>query len=331
MSTGNLRFCLVMVVLLMLLATRVYAEPVGQITVGGTTYVIVPLTDASKPAARFKLGGKTYALVAAPPAVKPTTAPASQPATQPAAKSTSRPSRVTTSVPADVTLTPAAKLSIEPGKVYERLSLTGTQTITLAAGQAVTFRHCRIDGGGNPYGFRCDQNAGRLIIEQCEIFNVSSAALYGRNFDCLSSYLHRSAGDGFKPIENALIQGNYVAELGWQSPTAHADGVQIRGGRNIRITGNFFDLPNDLPDCHANSALFLQLSARDVTFDGNFCLGGNFPVHAYADDGGGRNVNIHRNTFYTGSARYGFGSIGKDVVWTDNIDETGKAVRPGDK
>lgn len=327
MFTQQFRIILAMAFILMLLATRVSAEPVGQITVGGTSYVVVPEAETAKSVARFKLDGKTYALVAPPRVNKPATAPTSPPATQP----TRRPSRDTTGIPADMKLTPAAKLTIEPGKVYERLSLTGTQTITLAAGQIVTFRRCRIDGGGRPYGFRCDQNAGRLVIEQCEVANVASAAVYGRNFECIASYIHRSAGDAFKPTENALIQGNYIAELGWQSPAAHADGVQIRGGRNIRITGNFFDLPNDQPDCHANSALFLQLAASDVTFEGNFCFGGNYPVHAYADNGGGPSVRITGNTFYSRSARYGYGSIAKDVVWSNNIDETGRVVRANDK
>ena len=44
-------------------------------------------------------------------------------------------------------------------------------------------------------------------------------------------------GDGFKPGFNALIAGNYVTELGWNAPTAHADGVQINGGSNVRIIG----------------------------------------------------------------------------------------------
>ena len=77
--------------------------------------------------------------------------------------------------------------------------------------------------------------------------------------------------------------------------------------------------------------MFLQLASRDVTFDSNICNGGNFAVHAYADDGGGPSVSITHNTLYRGSMRYGFGSIAKDIVWSNNIDETGKTVISTDK
>ena len=49
MPTRDLKIFLALLVMLMLLATRVHAEQVGQITAGGVTYVIVPQGEATKP------------------------------------------------------------------------------------------------------------------------------------------------------------------------------------------------------------------------------------------------------------------------------------------
>ena len=345
MNPLKVRVLLVLAIILMWLATGIHAEPVGQITINWLSYAIVPQGEVQRPSATFRISGQTFALspvvpppvVIAPPPVSAipslTVPPVGPVLTGPTTRPipATRPSPATTGVPESIALTPIAKLAIKPGGVYENLALVSTQTIALAAGQTVTFRHCRLDGDGCPFGFRCDKNLGTLVIDHCEILNVASAAVYGSNFSAIGNYVHRSGGDGFKPFNNAVIQGNYVCELGWDVPTAHADGVQIRGGKNIRIAGNFFDLPIDVEGTHSNAALFLQLAAQDVTFDGNFCYGGNFAIHAYADNGGGPSVRITRNTFYTDSVRYGFGSVAKDIVWTDNVDETGKTARPADR
>jgi hypothetical protein len=77
--------------------------------------------------------------------------------------------------------------------------------------------------------------------------------------------------------------------------------------------------------------MFLQAAARDVIFAYNWVLGGNFAVHAWADGGGGSTVHVVNNIFYAGTVRYGFGSIDSDVIWEDNVTETGAPALPGDK
>jgi len=331
MNKLEMRLVLTLTVVLMLLATRVRADPVTRVVLQGTTYDIVPTTDPL--AATFTLDGQSYTLLrvalTASPATRPATLPTTTPATRPAAPI--RPSPATAGVPAGIVLSPAAANTIKPNCRYDGLSFAGTLTVNLAKGQTLTLRNCRIDAAGAAFAVRCDRNLGKLVIDHCEIVNASSAAIYGSNFDATANHVHRIGGDGFKPISAALIQGNYVAELGWNNPTAHADGVQISGGSDIRIIGNFFNLPLDVPNTKCNAVLFLQNASHDVVFEGNWCAGGNFAIHAYADSGGNPSIRITNNTFTTKSTRYGFGSIGTSVVWTGNVNEAGNPVSNKDK
>ncbi len=359
MKSRRLSILIVFLTFTLFTARTLRADSLGQVTIQGTTYDIYPQAEVKSPAAKFKLGSKYYALKksatpatlpippsdpvpASSPPVEPTpattppfvpttnpsTQPTPAPSTQPAA--TTRPSAANTGVPAGTVLRPGGNLNVIAGAVLDGHAFAGTQTVKLAKGETVTFRHCRIDGAGQPYGVRCDGNLGTVVVDHCEILNVASAAVCGDHFIATANYIHRSGGDGFKPGTDALIQGNYVTELGWNSPAAHADGVQIRGGSNIRIVGNFFDLPRNIANTKANAAVFLQLAATNVTFDGNWCLGGNFAVHAYADGAGGPTVKITNNIFTANSTQYGFGSIGAGVVWTGNVTDAGKPAKPAD-
>lgn len=291
----------------------------GQVVIDTVTYEVVPSAELLV----------LRRLPASQPTTEPTTQPTPNAATMPLVSS--HPSAATTGVPSEIVLKPDAGVAIKPGGVYEGFTFTGTKTIRLAKDQTVTFRHCRFDGNGSPFAIRCDDNLGKLIIDRCEITNATAAGVYGEGFEVTNSFVHQIAGDGFKPICSALIAGNYVTELGWKAPAAHADGVQIESGADIRITGNYFDMPRNVADTKSNAALFLQGQTRNVVFNGNFCRGGNFTVHAWVDGDGGPTIHITGNTFYAGSSQYGFGSIGPGVVWRDNVNEASKPVSKSDK
>ncbi len=238
---------------------------------------------------------------------------------------TDRPSASTTGVKAGSKLTSVSNFKASSNTTYSNLQISGQ--VTLTGMSNVTFINCIIDGGGSSrYGIRCD-DCTNITIKNCEIVNVSSAGIFGDHFKAIGNFIHQSAGDGIKPISDALIQGNYVTQLGWFSPDAHADGVQIRGGANFTIVGNFFDIPNGVVNTKCNSALFVQLTASEIRFDGNWVCGGNFAIHAYSDTpGANTSIEITSNVFYSGSTKFGFGSIGTGVVWASNVTDSGSVA-----
>jgi len=304
-------------VALLLLASMLLADPITQVTIDNVTYDVVPNADL---------------LVLRVPS-RATTQPATLPTTRLVAAATKpvRPDATNVGIASTLSLTPAVTFAIKPGATYDGLAFTGTKTFRLAKGDTVTFRHCRFDADGNAFAVRCDDNLGTIVIDHCELLNATAAAVYGDGFEVTNSVIRHIGGDGFKPGSNALIAGNYITELGWNAPTAHADGVQISGGSDIRIVGNYFDMPRNVAGTKSNACFFLQGASSNVTFEGNFCRGGNYAVHAWADGAGGPTIRIAGNTFYAGSSQYGFGNLAPDVVWSANVNELGKLVSKSDK
>jgi hypothetical protein len=281
-------------------------------------------------------------IVTLTPATQPT-APATQPVVvvvppakpvRPGADST-RPVGILANAPANFVLT--------PGQTYRNLRILGSLDFNVPKGAAITFEDCEFDGGfdgtyvtvngkkvlkGSRYLADCSDNkaGGQVIFRRCELKRFTSAAIWGSNYQAIGCYVHHSAGDGFKADANVLIQGCYLTSLG-MSDGAHADGVQIRGGHDIKIVGNFFDMPKDVAGTSTNAAMFLQLDSRNVSFAGNWCLGGNFTVCAYPDVAP-KTISVTGNTFYPGTPRYGFGNIFDGVVWSGNVTDGGKPATP---
>lgn len=290
--------------------------------------------------------GQPYAgkIVNAPVVLTPSTIPATQPAvvvaaTQPVAQPApvivaaviGRPSTKTTGTTGMLTKAPAG-FKPASGKTYTGLIFNDQVGVNGLSN--VIFSNCLFDitardakGNIKQYAVRCDTAGTGIRIIRCEMRGMSSAAVYGQNFTTTGCYVHDSRGDGFKPTKNATIQGCYVTRLG-MSDGAHADGVQIIDGNGISIVGNFFDMPLSAAGTHANSNLFLQKASTNVTFSGNWCLGGNYTVCAYPDGHAAAKVGITGNTFYTGSPRYGFGNIFEGVVWSGNVTDKGAAATP---
>ncbi len=234
---------------------------------------------------------------------------------------TNRPSIATTGPAAGTKYTNVGSFHGVSNTVYSNLKITGAVTLTGLSN--VTLINCIIDGNGAGWAVRCD-GATNITIQNCEIYNVASAAVYGNGFKAINNYVHESAGDAFKPLSDVVIQGNYISDLGYNSADAHADGVQIRGGSNIKIVGNYFDMPIDVANTKSNSSLFVQLDVGDVTFSGNWVRGGNFALHVFSDlAGGNATIKVTNNVYYAGSAQFGFAQIGTGVVFTGNVTDTG--------
>jgi 3-phytase len=235
---------------------------------------------------------------------------------------TGRPDAKNTGTTGSLQTVNSSSLSLKNGATFTNLIIKGN--VDIRGYSNLTFSNCVFDAAGTKWCVRADDGAGtNRVFKQCEFKNMASSAIYGGDWSAINCYVHNSQGDGFKATQNVLIQGCYITNLG-MSDGAHADGVQIRGGHDIKIVGNFFDMPI-LSTTSTNSSMFLQLDSKNVTFEGNWCVGGNYTVAAYPDTAP-TSIKILNNTFYVGTPRYGFGNIFDGVVWSGNVTDTGKVA-----
>jgi len=242
---------------------------------------------------------------------------------------TSRPTILTTSPAPPTTFKTITSDNFKPvsGTTYTGLKIMGQ--VSLTGLKNIKFINCIIDAMNTAwYCIRCDKASG-IVIQNCELKNAKAAGVYGHGFSAINCYVHRIGGDGFKPLGNCLIQGCYVTQLGWMDPTAHADGVQISGGSNIIVRGNFFDMPRNVVNTLSGTNLFVQGVCYNITFDGNWCIGGNYCLHFYPD--GGTGCSVTGNTYYTGTSQYGFSSMASNVTWSGNKTQTGQTALPNTK
>lgn len=226
------------------------------------------------------------------------------------------------------------KINATDGQVIENRFISGM--VFANDTKNVIIRNCVIDGQGAPYGVQC-QGAENILIERCEIYNIASSGIYGDGYTARGNVIYQSGGDGMKAGQNVLIEGNWIHSLGWKTPKAHADGVQIRAGSGVKIIGNFFDIPNDVRDTKSNAAVFIQGvknkgGSSDILVEGNWCSGGNFTIHAFSDGDDAKSIRIVNNRFLRGTARYGVGRMEDGVTWRGNVfDEDDRVANPKDK
>ncbi len=186
----------------------------------------------------------------------------------------------------------------EDGTVLEGVWITGMVDVRA---DDVTIRDFKIDATSY-YGIKATYGARRLTIEDGEIFGMSSAAVYGGNFEARRIDIHDSGADGFKPTSNALIEKSWLRRLG-SKPESHADGVQIRSGSDVVIRENYFDMPSDLPGFNNSICIIVQTGSGpvdNILIQDNWINGGGFSVQV-RDKGRGygppTNVRINDNRF----------------------------------
>ena len=218
-------------------------------------------------------------------------------------------------------LQPSGNINASDGQVIENLDITGN--VNAQGRKNVTIRNCRITGTG-PYGVRCDGASG-IIIDKCEITGHKEAGVYGSGFTMTASEIHHMGADGAKPQSDSVLQGNWFHHLGTSSGS-HADGCQVRGSDNIRIEGNFFDMPIDVAGTHSNAWLMIQDEGGDlpmnVVFVGNWCNGANYGINGNSDKA---TCYASKNIIYRNSTQ--FGCSQGAVTWQpDNMDTTGKSM-----
>ncbi|MDF1837549.1 MAG: hypothetical protein P1V35_06765, partial [Planctomycetota bacterium] len=95
----------------------------------------------------------------------------------------------------------------QDGTVVENVFVRGTIVVEA---DNVTIRNFKIDPGGTPYAIRANNGNTGLVIEDGELMNVSSAHIYGGNFEARRLNLHDSGGDGFKCTTDVLVEECWV-------------------------------------------------------------------------------------------------------------------------
>lgn len=134
------------------------------------------------------------------------------------------------------------------------------------------------------------------VVDHCDFFASKDGALV--NFSLLqSSRFHHTLNDGVKINTRGFVEVNNctIDHLGFQDPTnplfepgPHADGIQLHGCRNVRITnGTNIEVPhprtaNGSPLHESNSAIFVETNfgpVDNLIVDGVRMNGGNFCVY----------------------------------------------------
>lgn len=210
------------------------------------------------------------------------------------------------------------------GEVIENVFVKGM--IKIYANN-VTIRNFIIDADSTWYGIRIYDDAKGLLIEDGEIFNYLSASVgTAANFTARRMNVHESEGDGFKAGDNSIIESCYIHHIGKQID-AHADGIQIVGGKNIKIRGNYISSMGDGTGNTAPSpyqfhaAIIMQCNVAPVDsvwVVNNWLDNGSYTINgAEKDFGTPTNVFIHNNHF-GGFPQYGY--IRSEEWFKDTVD-----------
>lgn len=186
------------------------------------------------------------------------------------------------------------------GAVYENLEVKGDIWIDA---DDVTIRNFRIDAAGEYYGIKVVDGHEGVVIEDGEIFGMTSAGVLGVGLTARRLHVHDSSGDGFKAEGESpaptLIEFCFVEKLG-TGEDAHADGNQTRGGANITFRYNNFFLPSpgtpNYPGApyKSNAAFMLELGISNFIIERNWLNGGSYTIYCGSDAGG---VSVRNNVF----------------------------------
>ena len=196
-------------------------------------------------------------------------------------------------------LTPSDSILVKvDGDIIENLDIDGC--IKIQANN-VTVRNVRIDCSSF-YGINIASGNTGTLIEDVEIFGMTSSGVLGSNFVLRRANIHDSGADATKPGSNVVIENSWFHRLG-TIPTSHSDGVQMVSGSNVTMRENNFDMPYDLPGYTNSQCMIIQTNngpIDDILIEGNWLNGGGYCVQINDKGnghGGPTNVRIVNNKF----------------------------------
>lgn len=127
---------------------------------------------------------------------------------------------------------------------------------------------------------------------------------------------------GIDPTANSIIQDNWIhglVQTGTASAPTHLDGIFSQGGGNIKIDGNYVDVP---VRSDTTAAIFIQdrgSTDTGISITDNYLNGGAFTLRNQT----GINVDVENNTFANsvwGAVGDLSGYPGTYGTWTGNVD-----------
>ena len=222
----------------------------------------------------------------------------------------------------------------QDGAVIEDVHITGSLVIRA---NNVTLRNFRIDAAGDAYGIECNAGTGGLVVEDGEIYNMNSAAVYGYGVTLRRLDVHDSGGDGLKPNgPDFVLEDSWVRRLG-KNDGSHADGVQARNSSDDRdftglvIRRNFFDMPKGLSGYRSNACIYLQDESENAgrilnaVIQDNWLNGGNYTLDIRGSQQEGHVITGNRfGRDYQYGVVYG---ASEAAVWSNNVwDDNGGVV-----
>lgn len=232
---------------------------------------------------------------------------------------------VTTSrCPSTLAVHPSSSLTTTTdGQIIQNLRING---IINVRHKNVIIRCVYSDAQGGY--FNIDHTSTGLVVEDSELVNSYAVAIDGNSFTVRRVYSHDHAADSFKASDNTVFEESYIERLG-TFESAHADGIQISGGSNIRIVNNNFEMPrvtgfkNDIP-------IFIGADfapINGVHIEGNRINGGGWSINMGAKAYPVSNVQVINNFFGRGAV-YGPMSLLPGTVQSGNRWEDTKQLIP---
>lgn len=204
-------------------------------------------------------------------------------------------------------------------RLFENVYITGGVTVTQ---DNVTFKNFVMNAGGALYGFKLTSYSPvNTVLEDGEIFDVSSAHVAGSNYRVTRVDLHESNGDALKILgSNITIEESWCHHLG-RGEGAHADCAQSQSSDavNVVMRGNNCDMPVNEKggpgDPYKSNACYLG-GIADLTIEDNWLNGGNYTL--YCSSG-----TVVRNNKFGRQYRYGIRNSCDN--WTNNTwEDTGE-------
>ena len=263
-------------------------------------------------------------------------APVTPPPPPPTAGDSDRPWAHNTG-PTDIgALVPTTNPTLSSPGTYANMDVTGTIFIT---SNNVTLRNFRVNSKGAQRGVQIDAGRSGIVLEDGELYGMSSIAIYGTGYTARRLHMHDSGGDALRPegsnggTESTLVEHCFIESMGLSSG-AHADGMQVANtaaaGYNVTLQYNNFFMPVPGSPDHpgdtskASSVIFVEKPVRNFVIQNNWLDGGGYTVYC----GGNTGDVVWRNNIF--GTNYDFGVVtGTCQNWSGNVWEDTGAPVPG--
>jgi hypothetical protein len=227
-------------------------------------------------------------------------------------------------------LVPSGALTLSSPGVYENLDITGDIYITSSN---VTVRNFRVNASGIQRGVWIEPGLSDIVLEDGEIFGMTSIGIYGIGYTARRLHIHDSGGDALRPEGSpgagpTLVEYCFVERMGL-SPSAHADALQVsnvsEGSYNVTLQFNNFYMPAPGTPGHpgdtskASAVIFLEKPVTNYVIQNNWLDGGGYTIYCGGNTGG---VLWRDNVF---GHDYSFGAVtGTCQNWSGNVwEDTG--------